>query len=42
MEILEEAKRYLENLDGVKGFLDKAALKGRMPRQGDYTFAGIR
>ena len=42
MEILEEAKRYLETLDGVPGFLDKGGLKRRTPRQGDYTFAGIR
>ncbi len=42
MEILEEAKRYLETLDGIKGFLDKAELKRRTLRQGDYTFAGIR
>ena len=42
MEILEGAKRYLETLDGISGFLDKAALKRRMLREGDYTFAGIR
>ena len=42
MEILDEAKRYLETLDRVTGFLDKAALKRQMLRQGDYTFAGIR
>lgn len=42
MEILEEAKRYLEILDGISSFLDKAEPKGRTLRQGDYTFAGIR
>lgn len=42
MEILDEVKRYLEILNGVQGFLDKAELKRRILRQGDYTFAGIR
>jgi hypothetical protein len=42
MEILEEAKRYIETLDGVPGFLDKAELKRQTLRQGDYTFTGIR
>ncbi len=42
LEIFEEAKRYLQTLDGVTGFLDKADLKRRTLRQGDYTFAGTR
>lgn len=42
MEILEEARRYVETLDAVTGFFDKAGLKRRTPSQGDYTFAGIR
>ncbi len=42
MEILEEAKRYVELLNGVEDFLDKTDLKQRTLRQGDYTFAGIR
>ena len=42
MEILEEAKRYVELLDGVEDFLEKTGRKRRTLRQGDYTFAGIR
>ncbi len=41
MELLEEVKRHLAAVSDVQGFLDKAELKRRTPRQGDYTFAGI-
>ena len=42
MEILEEVKRHLAAVGAVGSFLDRAALKARTLRQGEYTFAGIR
>jgi hypothetical protein len=42
VEILEEAKRYVDRLDSTQTFLEKTTQKGRTLRQGDYTFAGIR
>ncbi len=41
MEIIEEVERHLAVLSDVQGFLEKAELKRRTLRQGDYTFARI-
>lgn len=42
MEILNVAARYLDEVSRVPGLMEKAALKGRGLRQGDFTFVGTR
>lgn len=42
MEILNAAARYLDEVSRIPGLMEKAALKGRGFRQGDYTFIGTR
>ena len=42
MEILNAAARCLDEVSRIPGLMEKAALKGRGLRQGDYTFIGTR
>lgn len=42
MEIYDGAKRYVDELRAVPGFLEREERKGRYLVQGDFTFVGTR
>ncbi|MGH8069555.1 MAG: hypothetical protein ACRERE_30815 [Candidatus Entotheonellia bacterium] len=42
MRLFEEAKQLLAELEATQDFLNKARLKAKVLRQGDYTFNGAR
>jgi hypothetical protein len=42
MEIYDEAKRYVDELRAIPGFLEREGRKGRYLVQGEFTFVGTR
>lgn len=42
MEILNAARRYMQEVTAIRDFFAKDRLKGQVLRQGDYTFVGTR